>query len=135
MAEQLAVTDRDKAREQLKSLIAQGPADETADESSQEDGGIQSTTAPDVHEATRKLLEQVVELARRPLDVSGMPAPQVSVQPASVHVPAPTVHVEAPSVTVQAPVAAAAIPWTFEFERFPNGTIKAIHATPLHKNS
>lgn len=131
----MAVTDREKAREQLKNLLAQGAAEEPEEDGGQEDGEGQAQTAADVHDATRKLLEQVVELVRRPVDLTGMPAPQVNVQPASVHVPAPTVHVEAPSVTVQAPVAAAAIPWTFEFERFPNGTIKAIHATPLHKNS
>ncbi len=90
----------------------------------------QIPTTPDVHEQTRKLLEQVVELARRPVDISGMAAPQVNVQPANVHLPAPNVTVQAPSVTVQAPAAASAIPWTFEFERFPNGTIKAIHAIP-----
>lgn len=86
----------------------------------------QLPTTPDVHEATRKLLEQVVELAKRPIDMSAIPAPQINVQPANVHLPAP-------SVTIQAPASASAIPWTFEFERFPNGTIKAIHATPRVK--
>jgi hypothetical protein len=84
-------------------------------------------TTPDVHEQTRKLLEQVVELARRPVNLEGMQAPQVNVHP---QVQMPTVNVQAPSVTVNAPAPASAIPWTFEFERFPNGTIKAIHATP-----
>lgn len=119
----MAVTDRELAREQLKNLLSQGSADETSEEISQEEGEVQASTVPDVHEATRKLLEQVVELAR-------MPAPQINVQPASVHLPSPTVHVDAPNVTVQAPAAASAIPWTFEFERYPNGSLKKIHAIP-----
>ena len=125
----MPVTERETAREQLKKLLAQGVADEADIDDSQEDEPEQAT-AHDPHEATRKLLEQIVDLARRPVDLTGMAAPQVNVQPASVHLPAPTVHVEAPNVTVQAPAAANAVPWTFEFERFPNGTIKAIHATP-----
>lgn len=125
----MAVTEREKAREQLKNLLSQGVADEADIDDSQDDEPEQAP-APDPHEATRKLLEQIVDLARRPVDLTGIAAPQVTVQPASVHLPAPTVHVEAPNVTVQAPAAASAIPWTFEFERYPNGTIKAIHATP-----
>ena len=125
----MPVTERELAREQLRNLLAQGVLEEIDAESSQDDEPEQAP-APDPHEATRKLLEQIVDLARRPLDLTGMAAPQVNVQPASVNLPAPTVHVEAPHVTVQAPAAVNAIPWTFEFERFPNGTIKAIHATP-----
>lgn len=119
----MKTVDREDARERLKFLLSQDIPDDVEVSDIADDLQAQIPTAPDVHEATRKLLEQVVELARRPVDVSGMAAPQVNVQPASVHV-------QAPNVTVQAPVAASAIPWTFEFERFPNGTIKAIHATP-----
>ena len=119
----MKTVDREDAREKLKFLLSQDIPDDVEVSDIADDLQAQIPTAPDVHEATRKLLEQVVELARRPVDVSGMAAPQVNVQPASVHV-------QAPNVTVQAPVAASAIPWTFEFERFPNGTIKAIHATP-----
>lgn len=127
----MPVTEREIARAQLKSLLAQGVTDDTDIEDSQDDEPeVQAPPSPDVHEATRMLLEQIVDLARRPVDVSGIAAPQVTVQPASVHLPSPTVHVEAPHVTVQAPVAASAIPWTFEFERFPNGSLKKIHAIP-----
>lgn len=119
----MKTVDREDAREKLKFLLSQDIPDDVEVSDIADDLQTQIPTAPDVHEATRKLLEQVVELARRPVDVSGMAAPQVNVQPASVHV-------QAPNVTVQAPVAASAIPWTFEFERFPNGTIKAIHAMP-----
>lgn len=124
----MSVSERESALEQLRNLLAQGVADDADIDDGQDDD--QEPVAPDPHAETRKLLEQIVELARRPVDLTGIAAPQVTVQPASVHLPAPTVHVEAPNVTVQAPAAASAIPWTFEFERFPNGTIKAIHATP-----
>lgn len=118
-----SVTDDVWERLQLKS------ADFVAQAAAQAQTDVQPA-APDVHEDTRKLLEQVVALAKRPIDVSTLPAPQVTVQPAAVHLPAPMVNVQPAHVTVQAPAAAHAIPWTFEFERFPNGTIKAIHATP-----
>lgn len=119
----MAIIDRGSASSRLAFLLSQDISGE------EEAGGITdkltelTPTAPDIHEETRKLLEKVVELARRPVDMSGMPAPQVNVQPATVHLPAP-------QVTVNAAVAASAVPWMFEFERFPNGAIKAIHATP-----
>lgn len=137
----MAVTDRELAREQLRNLLSQSAADEPDDESSQEDVVAQAPPPSNVHEeATRNLLEQIVELARRPFDLSGIPAPQVNVQPPNVHVPAPTVHVEAPNVTVQVPpqnivgqpsAPSIPVPWRFEFERHPNGSLKSIQATPI----
>ena len=126
-------TQYESARDRLNFLLSQSIPDDVEVADIADELQEQIPTTPDVHEATRKLLEQVVELARRPIDVSGIAAPQVNVQPANVHIPAPNVTVQAPNVTVQAQAPASAIPWTFEFERFPNGTIKAIHATPKLK--
>ena len=129
----MATADRESALKRLSFLLSQDIPDEVEVEDVADALELEIPTTPDVHEQTRKLLEQVVELARRPIDVSGIAAPQVNVQPANVHIPAPNVTVQAPNVTVQAQAPAHAIPWTFEFERFPNGTIKAIHATPKVK--
>jgi hypothetical protein len=112
----MATKDREEARKRLDLLLSP-PVEDTPEP----EVVAEEPAQPDPQETTRKLLEQIVELAKRPFDISGMAAPQVTVQ-----VPeGPT-----PNITIEAPQAAHVVPWTFEFERFPNGSLKAIHATP-----
>lgn len=64
------------------------------------------------HPEVLALLKQLVEVVKRPVEVTIPP------------IPAPQVTVKAPDQKASAPRA-----WTFDFERNSNGTIKRINAT------
>lgn len=66
------------------------------------------------------LMVRALEWLNRP-----QPAPQVSVNP-DIKVEQPSVVVQPATVQQQKPV-----PWTFEFERNEDGTIRRIKATPV----
>lgn len=73
---------------------------------------VEDETPEPPHPEVLALLKQLVEVVKRPVEVTIPP------------IPAPQVTVKAPDQKASSPKA-----WTFDFERNSNGTIKRINAT------